>query len=227
MRTTIFFLALLAASPLQAQSARIVGDLPRKDSRPLQALAGVETEYGTIRTSEGYRLRTILTRPAGSARPLPALFLAQWVSCGSLDASADKPGLLQDIARRSGMVFIRVERAGTGDSEGPPCSALDFDIEVRHYREALDRLARHPWVDPARLVIFGSSLGSVAAPLIADGRKVAGVIVQGGGALTYLERMINFDRLYLERSGKYRPRSEGTRLNSSHSQISYAVFCLK
>jgi pimeloyl-ACP methyl ester carboxylesterase len=205
MRRMMFFLTLLAASTLQAQPARIVGDLPRKDARPLQALAGVETEYGAVRTSEGYRLRTILTRPAGSARPLPALFLAQWVSCGSLDASADRPGLLQDIARQSNMVFIRVERAGTGDSEGPPCSDLDFDTEVRHYREALDRLSRHPWVDPGRLVIFGSSLGSVTAPLIADGRKVAGVVVQGGGAVTYLERMINFDRLYIERSGKYRP----------------------
>lgn len=205
MRSILFFLALLAASPLQAQAVRMVGDLPRKEARPLQALAGVETEYGAIRTSEGYRLRTILTRPTGSARRLPALFLAQWVSCGSLDAAADRPGLLQDIARQSGMVFIRVERAGTGDSEGPACSALDFDTEVRHYREALDRLSRHPWVDSGKLVIFGNSLGSVTAPLIAQGRKVAGVVVQGGGAVTYLERMINFDRLYLERSGKYRP----------------------
>ncbi|HEU0099717.1 MAG TPA: alpha/beta hydrolase [Allosphingosinicella sp.] len=205
MRATLFFLTLLAASPLEAQAVRMAGDLPRKDARPLQALAGVETEYGSVRTSEGHRLRTILTRPAGAARPLPALFLAQWVSCGSLDVPADKPGLLQDIARQSGMVFIRVERAGTGDSEGPLCRDLDFETEVRHYREALDQLSRHPWIDSARLVIFGSSLGSVTAPLIAEGRRVAGVVVQGGGAVTYLERMINFDRLYLERSGKYRP----------------------
>lgn len=205
IRTIALVSAILAAAPLQAQPVRMVGDLPRKDARPLQALAGVETEYGFVRTSEGHRLRTILTRPAGAARPLPALFLAQWVSCGSLDAAADRPGLIQDVARQSGMVFIRVERSGSGDSEGPACGELDFDTEVRHYREALDRLSRHPWVDPSKLVIFGSSLGSVTAPLIAEGRKVAGVVVQGGGAVTHLERMINFDRLYLERSGKYRP----------------------
>ena len=167
MRIEIFILALLAASPLQAQSARIVGDLPRKETRPLQAMAGLETEYGSVRTSDGYRLRTILTRPAGSTGRRPALFLAQWVSCGSLDVAADRPGLLQDIARQSDMVFIRVERAGTGDSEGPPCNALDFDTEVRHYREALDRLSGHAWVDPGRLELFGSSLGSVTAPLVA------------------------------------------------------------
>jgi pimeloyl-ACP methyl ester carboxylesterase len=103
------------------------------------------------------------------------------------------------------MVLIRVERSGTGDSEGVPCSELDYDTEVRHYREALDQIARHPWVDAERVVLFGNSLGATTAPLVAQGKAVAGIAVQGGGAVTYLERMINFDRLYLERSGKYRP----------------------
>lgn len=206
MLARIVALTLLAAAAgAQAQTARLVGDLPRKEARPLQALAGIETEYGFIRTSEGFRLRTILTRPAGTRRPLAAILLAQWVSCGSIDVPADRPSLLRDIAEQAGTVFVRVERAGTGDSEGSACSALDYDTEVRHYREALDRLARHPWIDPTRIVVFGNSLGATTAPLIAEGRKVAGIAVQGGGALTYLERMIHFDRLYLERSGRYRP----------------------
>jgi pimeloyl-ACP methyl ester carboxylesterase len=66
-------------------------------------------------------------------------------------------------------------------------------------------MRRHPWVDPQRIVILGISLGATTAPLIAAGRPVAGVIVQGGGALTYLERMIQFDRIQLERSGEFRP----------------------
>lgn len=206
MLARMMALALLASATTgQAQTARLVGDLPRKDARALQAMAGLETEYGSIRTSDGARLRTILTRPAGTTRPMPAILLAQWVSCGSIDAPADRPSLLRDIAEQAGMVFARVERAGTGDSEGPACSALDYDTEVRHYREALDRLARHRWIDPNRIVIFGNSLGATTAPLIAEGRKVAGIVVQGGGAVTYLERMIAFDRFYLERSGKYRP----------------------
>jgi pimeloyl-ACP methyl ester carboxylesterase len=158
-----------------------------------------------VRTSEGTRQRTILTRPAGTQRRLPAIFLAQWVSCGSLDFAADRPGLLQDIARQSQMVLIRIERSGTGDSEGRPCSELDYDTEVRHYREAFDQLAAHAWIDRNRIVIYGNSLGSTTAPLIAQGRKVAGIVVQGGGAVTYLERMTNFDRLFLERSGRYTP----------------------
>jgi pimeloyl-ACP methyl ester carboxylesterase len=202
---SLILLSLVSAAPAAAQPTTLSGDLPRKDQRPLQAVLGLVVEYGSVRTSEGYRLRTILSRPAGTSARLPAIFLTQWVSCGSLDFAGDGSDLLRDIARRSGMVLIRVERAGTGDSEGPPCSALDYDTEVRHYREAFDQLAGHPWIDPARIVIFGSSLGATTAPLVAQGKKVAGVAVQGGGALTYLERMIAFDRLFIERSGRYRP----------------------
>jgi pimeloyl-ACP methyl ester carboxylesterase len=202
---TLLVLALLLASPSHSQTVRLTGDLPRKDGKPLVSLPGLETEYGSVRTSEGARLRTIISRPERSSDKLPAIMLAQWVSCGSLDYSGTRPGVLQDIAQRSGMVLVRIERSGTGDSEGPACSALDYDTEVRHYREAFDQIARHPWIDPDRIVIFGNSLGATTAPLIAEGKKVAGIVIQGGGAVTYLERMINFDRLYLERSGKYAP----------------------
>ena len=214
---------LAAAAPAWAQ-ARLVGDLPRKEAKPLVELAGLETEYGSVRTSEGVRLRTILTRPAGSSAPLPAIFLTQWVSCGSLDVPADRPSMVRHLAEKAGMIFVRVERSGSGDSEGPPCSALDYDTEVRHYREALDQVARHRWIDPDRILIFGNSLGSTTAPLVAAGRKVAGVAVQGGGALTHLERMIHFDRLYLERSGKYRPdQIHGEMLRRIPFHVEYLV----
>ena len=203
LRFALFALALVSsAAPAEV---RLVGDLPRKDGKPLIGLPGLETEYGSVKTSEGVRLRTILTRPAGARDRLPAIMLAQWVSCGSLDFGADRQNELRMIADRSGMVLIRVERSGTGDSEGVPCSELDYDTEVRHYREAFDEIARHPWVDSSRIIIFGSSLGSTTAPLIAQGKDIAGIAVQGGGAVTYLERMINFDRIFLERSGKYTP----------------------
>ena len=185
--------------------ARLVGDLPRRDGKPLVNLPGLETEYGVVRTSEGTRLRTIITRPSGSPARLPAILLAQWVSCGSLDFAADRQSQLRMIAESPGIALIRIERSGTGDSEGPPCSALDYDTEVRHYREAFDQVARHPWVDPDRIVIYGNSLGSTTPPLIAQDNRVPGVAGPGGGALSYLERMIHFVRIYLERSDKYAP----------------------
>lgn len=204
MRSIVLLALLLSATAAHAE-ARLTGDLPRKANKPLVDLPGLETEYGVVRTSEGTRLRTILTRPAGARARLPAIMLAQWVSCGSVDFAATGQNQLRRIADQSGMVLVRVERSGDGDSEGVPCADLDYDTEVRHYREAFDQIARHPWVDADRIILFGSSLGSTTAPLIAEGKKVAGIAVQGGGAVTYLERMINFDRIYLERSGKYSP----------------------
>ena len=205
MRHIILSFLLAATASTGLAEVRLVGDLPRKAGKPLTDLPGLQTEYGMVRTSEGVRLRTILTRPAGTTARLPAIMLAQWVSCGSVDFGPASQSELKMIAERSGMVFIRVERSGDGDSEGVPCAELDYDTEVRHYREALDQLAGHAWVDPDRMIVWGSSLGSTTAPLIAQGKKVAGIAVQGGGAVTYLERMINFDRIYLERSGKYTP----------------------
>lgn len=168
---------------------------------PLEDFPSRDTEYGMFQTSDGVRLRTIVSRPANAAGPVPAIFFTQWVSCGTIEDKGPAGQQLRSLAERAGVALIRVERAGAGDSEGPACHRLDYDTEVRHYREALDALARHPWIAGDRIVVYGSSLGATVAPLVAQGRKVAGVLAQGGGALTYAERMINFDRFYLERTG--------------------------
>ena len=172
-------------------------------ARPLEDVAGLDSFYDVVTTPDGARLRTVVTRPAGATGPVPVIFYTQWVSCGTLEFS--RGGLAREIlkvlARRSGAAMIRAERAGTGDSEGPACHELDYDTELAHYRHALDAtLARYNWLDGSRLVIYGSSLGATMAPLVAQGRKLVGVIVQGGGALTYLERMIAFDHQQLERT---------------------------
>jgi pimeloyl-ACP methyl ester carboxylesterase len=198
--------ALLIPASAVSATASMTGNLPRKDNKPLENVQGLEIEYSSVTASDGTRLRVIITRSEGAKERLPAIFHTQSVACGSIEFPAEgPPRIMQLIAQQSGMVTIRVERAGAGDSEGPSCNRLDYDTEVAHYRDAFSQLSRHRWVDPDRMIIYGSSLGSTTAPLVADGNKVAGVIVQGAGAVTYLERMIGFDRLNLERSGKYRP----------------------
>jgi dienelactone hydrolase len=197
--------AALLAPAAVAKPTTITGELPRRAATPLEDTPSLETQYGAVRVADGVRLRTFLTRPEGARTSLPAIFFVQWVSCGSLEFRPDRPNLLRDLAQRSGMVLIRVDRAGTGDSEGLRCERLDHDTEIAHYRAAFEHLSRHPWVDPDRIVIYGSSLGASNAPLVADSHKVAGILVQGGGALSYLERMVNFDSLQLERSGTFAP----------------------
>lgn len=170
---------------------------------PFESFAGIATSYGAIQTPDGAILRTIVTRPEGADRPLPAIFFTQWVSCDSVEIN--RPGawleVMRGVIERSGMVFIRVERSSGGDSRGPGCHELDYDTEVSHYRHAFDQLVREPLVDIEQVYVWGNSLGSTTAPLVVNGRRVAGVIVGGGGAQTYFERMLQFDRIGFERSG--------------------------
>jgi pimeloyl-ACP methyl ester carboxylesterase len=171
---------------------------------PMEDVDGLESLYGVVEIADGTRLRSIITRPTGAQGPLPAIFFTQWVSCGSIEFvhGGLARELLEQLALKSGATLIRVERAGTGDSEGPGCHELDYDTELAHYREAFTKLvSNNPLIDSSRVVIYGSSLGSTVAPLVAEGNDVAGIMVQGGGAVTYLERMINFDRQNLERTG--------------------------
>ncbi len=172
-------------------------------SKPLEHLEGLDSYHGVIEVPDGSRLRSIITRPAGSSGKLPAIFMVQWVSCDSVEFT--RPGAWLDVyrgvAQRSGLAMLRVERAPTGDSDGPACHEFDYDTELAHYRHALDQFMSSPHVDADRIIVMGNSLGTTMAPLVAQGKKIAGITVASGGALTYLERMVYFDRQALERSG--------------------------
>lgn len=203
---------LLAAAPLAAES-RIEGDLPRKGDRPLEAIPGVDSVYGVLETSDGVRLRTVLTRPPrtrtstpeGPEARLPAILFVQWLSCDTVELPASRQSgwsrMLRRVATESGLVMLRTEKAGVGDSEGPPCSELGYDRELAHHRDALDLLRRTPGVDPERIVVFGASMGATMAPLVAVGQDVAGVVIWGGGAVTWLERLLAFERNRRELTG--------------------------
>lgn len=84
--------------------------------------------------------------------------------------------LARDLGRR-GVVVMRLEKSGTGDSQGPPCMTVDLLTEMRSYEVALTALARDSHVDSNRIYLFGHSIGSLMAPRIANNGKVAGVIV--------------------------------------------------
>jgi pimeloyl-ACP methyl ester carboxylesterase len=198
----VLLCVLLLAAPLAVSAPRLVGDLPRAGNRPLESLPGVETEYSDLRVADGVRLRTIVTRPHGAQGPLPAVLFVQWLSCDSIEIRPDArdgwSALLRQLITGSGVLWQRVDKAGVGDSEGPACSALDYETELAHHRAAFRQLLSRPDVDPERVVIFGASMGSNFAPLIAADQNVAGVVVWGGGTTTWYERMLRFERNALE-----------------------------
>ena len=170
-----------------------------------ESMPGVDSHYRVVDVADGSRLQAIVTLPAGDSSPRHPLLFTQWVSCGSLEyrEESNSRELLAALARDSGLALVRVERPAL-DGSGPSCADLDYDTEVAHYVEAFTQLLDDERVDASRVFVYGSSLGSTTAPLVAlklqdKGFNIAGIMVQGGGAVTYYERMFSFERIYLER----------------------------
>jgi hypothetical protein len=134
--------------------------------------------------SRGARLRTIVTLPA-TLKPgerAPAMLFIPGVSIGSLDASLEGASPYLQIVRsfaRRGFVTMRVELPGIGDSDGGPAIAVDFERQADIYAQGLRALAARPDVDPARLLVFGHSMGGLWAPLAAADTPVKAVVVGG------------------------------------------------
>ena len=61
------------------------GGLARKDAKPLEVIDGVSSDYGSMRTQDGLRLRTIVTKPTGVQEKLPAILFVQWLSCDTIE----------------------------------------------------------------------------------------------------------------------------------------------
>lgn len=195
-------IAALLFWTLQA-SAAAEPALPRSQIASIEPLGSVQTRFGELLTPQGWRLRTITTRPLGSQGLLPAVYFAQWLSCDSVELTNSADGwssMLRGLVQSSGMVVVRLDKAGVGDSEGGPCAALDYETELEHHRLAMQMLRADPWVDPDRIFIFGASMGTTFAPLLAQSGPVRGVAVWGGGAFSWFERQIALERRALELS---------------------------
>jgi len=177
---------------------------------------GLDTEYGELLPGDGARLRTIVTKPQRATGRLPAVLFVQWLSCDSVELRPDaKDGwsvMLRRLITESGMLWQRTEKSGVGESKGTPCAQLDYETELAHHRAALRQLQKRLDVDPQRIVVFGASMGSNYAPLVAADQDVAGVVVWGGGATTWFERMLRFERNALE-LGDTDPRALANEVN--------------
>jgi hypothetical protein len=180
-------------------------DLPRRPNAPVESYTHADVMYDSVRDSRGERTRVILTRPREGNGKYPAIFIAGWLSCDSVEAPAntdDASGkVFRVLAELPGFVTMRMDKPGVGDSEGV-CAETDFETELSAYHAAFRSLSRHDFIDPTKIFIFGISNGGGFAPLIAEGAPVRGYVIDGGWVKTWFEHMIEIERRRFVLSGK-------------------------
>lgn len=154
------------------------------------------------------RLRAIVLVPdlPGPHATLYYLPGAHWASEEyPFDTAQPVPALLGHLAR-CGIASLRIDRFGMGDSEGPPCTEVDFVRELAGYHAGLDLLKRASWCDPERVFFCGHSLGAMVAPLLANdlptGVDLRGVITFGASAIPISRGLT----AALQRYGEKQPR---------------------
>jgi uncharacterized protein len=161
---------------------------------PKETDPDVDTIYSAI-TVDGTLRRTLITIPRTKMPPanpqkLPALLLVGGIGCFSVDNPNDPYDAYRYLAHdltRAGVVVMRVEKSGVGDSQGAPCFNTDFNAEAASYKIALDALRGDPHVDPRRVFLFGHSIGSIIIPRLAQESSVAGLIFAEGVGRNWFE----------------------------------------
>ncbi len=155
-----------------------------------------DTFYESVNSRYGIKQRTIITRPKKSGRQ-PAILILDGLSCSSIEllaGSSDNWGqTLKDLVEKSGMVVMRIEKPGVGDSDGD-CSRADFLTDLSGYEAAVLSLKSKPYVDPNKIIVYGSSMGSALAPYIANKYNLAGIISDGTFFKTWFEHMLEIER---------------------------------
>lgn len=154
---------------------------------PVESDQNFDVLYDSI-IIDGHRQRTILTHPKGNGR-FPAILLVGGIGCYSYDyALSDDPykKILYSLSKK-GLVTLRVEKSGVGDSKGPPCSQLDFNAEVTAYLEGLKSLRNYDFVDQEKIFVFGHSIGGIIAPLLSSQFSLKGIIVADTVGISWFE----------------------------------------
>jgi pimeloyl-ACP methyl ester carboxylesterase len=180
-------------------------DLPRRSNAPTESYAHADVIYDSVRDSRGARARVIVTRPREGRGKYPAIFVAGWLSCDSVEAPADTHDasgkVFRVLAERPDFVTVRVDKPGVGDSEGV-CAETDFETELSAYRAAFRTLSRYDFIDSTKVFVFGISNGGGFAPLVAEEAPVRGYVIDGGWVKTWFEHMLEIERRRFILSGK-------------------------
>ena len=163
---------------------------------PTEHDPAVDTRYLSVDVDGSLR-RVLLTVPHGKTGPFPTLMIVGGIGCYSIDNINPQDAyrnLAHDLGRR-GIAVLRLEKSGLGDSQGPPCSTVDFTSEMRSYEVTLAWLTHNPDVDASHIFLLGHSIGGVVVPRLAASQRVAGVIAADTVGINWYEyELINMRR---------------------------------
>ncbi len=200
------------------------------DPMPKEDFPNVEIAYETVVSSQGQEIRTIISKPKGLKGKSPALFLIGGLSCSSIEVYPGRPitgwtRVLKDLVTKSNLVFMRVEKPGVGDSNGH-CGCSDFQDDQAAFRAALKSLMSKDYVDPQRVIIYGSSMGSALAPAFANEFNAAGVISDGTFVKSWFEHMLEIERRIRAFQGET-PEEITHNLNTGYIPLYYGMLIQK
>jgi len=167
-------------------------------ARPQATETDLDVIYEQV-VSRNKRIRIIITKPK-SAGPFPALFLIGGIGAYSVDApfkSMPYGNVMGPIAN-AGYATVRIDKPGQGDSEGPAYKDLTFNQEADAYLQALRLVKTLPYIDPARIVLYGHSMGGCFAPVVAAQEPVKAVIANGTLFASFDEYMLENTRRQAE-----------------------------
>ena len=172
-----------------------------------ETIEGLVVRYGEARSERGYRVRTYTTRPAMARGRLPVVVFIPWLSCDAVEAPFGPrtdgwARMLNVVMRGVPAQFVRIEKPGVGDSEGPDCGVADLDHDLAAFRAGIRAALADPGVDPQRLILFGGSIGGALAAVLAQEFSPGGMVVAGGFARTWYEHILGHERRRLTLSGK-------------------------
>ncbi|WP_136480446.1 serine aminopeptidase domain-containing protein [Cognatitamlana onchidii] len=171
---------------------------------PKEKHPNLETYYEQVTNRFGITQRVIITKPKNIKTPQPAIVLIGGLSCSSIEAHPTKANnwtrLIKDLVEKSEMVVMRIEKPGVGDSEGD-CSKSDFLTDLSGYKAAITHLKSKTYINTSKIVVYGSSMGSALAPLLANEYDLAGVISDGTFFKTWFEHMLEIERRILSMKG--------------------------
>jgi len=184
-----------------------LGGLPYETSDEFDLL------YDVVESGDN-RLRSIITIPRDVEGPMPAVLFVQGLTCTSIE---NLQGALQPVKElvdgmaRDGFVVMRCEKPGLGDSQGEPCQEIDFETEVRGFRDALRELKAYEFVDAENVFVFGHSMGGIVGPVVLGEEPAKGIAAYGTGIIPWAEYMLKINR----EQGRFDPSASRVELEAS------------